>query len=209
MDVDYGPQLNVLTWLLISISGLFLFTRLYLKNCQHRGLWWDDWILLASWVVLTASAGFIAFLVSIDYGKRFIPFRNAARFGLPANILSTLTIIANLWGKTSFAVTLLRLPVRWMRISVWYILTTLTLTLTASVILVWVECGPLKLAGSCVPVDVSIRYNVFSCGKGVPSVNSRQPKLELTLGVFGSILGSFGCRAWGSAMEVPAEPANE
>jgi hypothetical protein len=57
MDVDYGPQLNVLTWLLISISGLFLFTRLYLKNCQHRGLWWDDWILLASWVALATSAG--------------------------------------------------------------------------------------------------------------------------------------------------------
>lgn len=167
MDVDYGPQLNVLTWLLISISGLFLFTRLYLKNCQHRGLWWDDWILLASWVALTASAGLIAFLVSIDYGKRFIPLPNAIKFGLPVNILSTLMIIANLWGKTSFAVTLLRLPVRWMRISVWYILTTLTLTLTASILLVWIECGPLKLAGGCVPIDVSIRYNVFSCGKGV------------------------------------------
>ncbi|KAH6649242.1 hypothetical protein F5144DRAFT_634218 [Chaetomium tenue] len=163
MDVDYGPQLNVLTWLLISISGLFLFTRLYLKNCQHRGLWWDDWILLASWVALTVSAGLIAFLVSIDYGKRFIPLRNAIKFGLPVNILSTLMIIANVWGKTSFAVTLLRLPVRWMRISVWYILTTLTLTLTTSILFVWIECGPLKLAGSCVPIEVSIRYNVFSC----------------------------------------------
>jgi hypothetical protein len=176
MDVDYGPQLNVLTWLLISISGLFLFTRLYLKNCQHRGLWWDDWILLASWVALAASAGSIAFLVSIDYGKRFIPFQNATKFGLPGNILSTLTIVANLWSKTSFAVTLLRLPVRWMRISVWYILTTLTLTLTASVLLVWIECGPFKLAGNCVPMDVSIRYNVFSCGKEVPSVNRADNK---------------------------------
>ncbi|KAK3290822.1 uncharacterized protein B0H64DRAFT_420639 [Chaetomium fimeti] len=162
-NVDYGPQLNVLTWLLISISGLFLFTRLYLKHCQHRGLWWDDWILLASWVALAASASLVAFLVSIDYGKRFIPFHNAIKFGLPVNVLSTLVIIANLWGKTSFAVTLLRLPVRWMRISVWYILTTLTLTLTASVLMVWIECGPFKLAGDCVPVGVSIRYNVFSC----------------------------------------------
>jgi hypothetical protein len=166
-DVDYGPQLNALVWLLTSVSGLFLFTRLYLKNCQNRGLWWDDWILLASWVALTASAAIIAYVISLGYGMRFIPLANLPYFGLPVNILSTLMIITNLWGKTSFGMTLIRIPVRWMRTTVWYILVTLTLTLTASVLLVWVECSPLKLAGRCVPVDVSIRYNVFSCGKGV------------------------------------------
>ncbi|KAG7284578.1 hypothetical protein NEMBOFW57_010956 [Staphylotrichum longicolle] len=132
---DYGPQLNVLIWLLISVSGLFLFTRLYLKNCQNRGLWWDDWILLASWVALTAGGGVIAYVISLGYGKRRIPLSNLPFFGLPVNILSTLMIITNLWGKTSFGVTLLRIPVRWMRICVWCILTTLTLTLTASVLL--------------------------------------------------------------------------
>ncbi|KAK4247457.1 hypothetical protein C7999DRAFT_14520 [Corynascus novoguineensis] len=162
-DVDYGPQLSALTWLLISISGLFLLTRLYLKNCQHRGFWWDDWILLGSWVTLTASACLIAFLVNLGYGKRFIPLPNATHFGLPVNALSTLMIISNLWGKTSFGVTLLRIPVRWMRMGVWFILLTLTLTLTTSVLFVWIECGPFKLVKNCVPINVSIRYNVFSC----------------------------------------------
>ncbi|KAK3897914.1 hypothetical protein C8A05DRAFT_19410 [Staphylotrichum tortipilum] len=162
-DADYGPQLNVLIWLLISVSGLFLFTRLYLKNCQNRGLWWDDWILLASWVALTASGSFVAYVISLGYGKRRIPTSNLRYFGLPVNILSTAMIISNLWGKTSFGVTLLRIPVRWMRVSVWFVLTTLTLILTTSVLLVWIECGTFKLPGRCVPVDVSIRYNVFSC----------------------------------------------
>jgi len=165
-DADYGPQLNVLIWLLISVSGLFLFTRLYLKNCQNRGLWWDDWILLASWVALTASGSLVAYVISLGYGKRRIPTSSLRYFGLPVNILSTLMIISNLWGKTSFGVTLLRIPVRWMRIAVWFVLTTLTLTLTTSVLLVWIECGIFKLPGRCVPVDVSIRYNIFSCGKG-------------------------------------------
>ncbi|KXX73951.1 hypothetical protein MMYC01_208728 [Madurella mycetomatis] len=160
---DYGPQLNAVIWLLISVSAVFLFTRLYLKNCQNRGLWWDDWILLASWLALTAQAGLIAHVVGLGYGKQFIPLQNLPFFGLPVNILSTLLIIANLWGKTSFAVTLLRLPVRWIRICVWCILVSMTVTLTASVILVWVECSPFKLPRKCVPVEVSIKYNVFSC----------------------------------------------
>lgn len=172
-NVDYGPQLNALTWLLISTSGLFLLTRLYLKNCQHRGLWWDDWILLGSWVTLTASACLIAFLVNLGYGKRFIPLPNVRHFGLPVNILSTLMIISNLWGKTSFGVTLLRIPVRWMRMGVLFILLTLTLTLTVSVLFVWIECGPFKLVKNCVPVNVSIRYNVFSCGKRLSSLGTK------------------------------------
>ncbi|KAL1838829.1 hypothetical protein VTJ49DRAFT_2186 [Mycothermus thermophilus] len=161
--VDYGPQLNALNWLLVSLSGLFLFTRLYLKNSQNRGLWWDDWILLASWIALVVSVALVAYLISLGYGKKVIPLANVQRFGLPGNILSSVAIIANLWGKTSFGVTLLRIPVRWMRVSVWYILASLTLTLTTSVLFVWVECGPFKLSESCIPVGVSIRYNVFSC----------------------------------------------
>lgn len=164
-EADYGPQLNAVVWLLISVSAVFLFTRLYLKHCQNRGLWWDDWILLASWTALAAQAGLITHVVSLGYGKQWIPLQNLPFFGLPINILSTLLIIANLWGKTSFAVTLLRLPVRWMRTCVWCILASLTVALTASVVLVWVGCSPFKLLGRCVPVDMSVKYNVFSCGE--------------------------------------------
>jgi hypothetical protein len=167
-NADYGPQLNAVIWLLVSVSGLFLFTRLYLKKCQNRGLWWDDWILLASWIALTIQASLIAYAISLGYGKKFIPFANLPFFGLPVNILSSLLIIANLWGKTSFAVTLLRIPVRRMRICVWCLLISLTVTLTASVICVWVECSPFKLRRNCVPVEESIQYNVFSCGKIIP-----------------------------------------
>ncbi|AEO67440.1 uncharacterized protein THITE_2116320 [Thermothielavioides terrestris NRRL 8126] len=164
---DYGPQLNVLVWLLLSLSGLFLFTRLYLKHSQKRGLWWDDWILLASWLALAAEAGLTAYLVSLGYGRQLIPLKNLARFGLPSNVLSTLLIISNLWGKTSFGMTLLRIPVRRMRVCVWFILTSLTAIFTLSVVLVWVDCLPFRTPKACVPIDVSTRYNVFSCGKGV------------------------------------------
>lgn len=167
---DFGPQLTALEWLLASLSGLFLFTRLYLKTIQKRGLWWDDWILLASWVALTAQASLIAHVVWLGYGKRHIPLANIPRFGFPVNVLSSLLIFANLWGKTSFGVTLLRLPVPWMRVCLWFVMTSLTLTLTASVVLVWITCSPVGKAEGCVPIDASIRYNVFSCGMGLSSL---------------------------------------
>ncbi|KAK4174463.1 hypothetical protein QBC36DRAFT_218389 [Triangularia setosa] len=161
--IDYGSQLNATVWLLISVSAVFLFIRLYLKKCQNRGLWWDDYFLMGSWVLLATQAGLVSHVVGLGYGRQVIPVENFPFFPIPVNILSTLLIIANLWGKTSFALTLLRIPERWMRACVWCILISLTGTLVVSAVMVWISCLDFKLRGRCVPVDVSIRYNIFSC----------------------------------------------
>jgi hypothetical protein len=47
---NQGPGLNATIWTLIAISSIFLALRVYCKFSRHRGLWWDDWILIASWV---------------------------------------------------------------------------------------------------------------------------------------------------------------
>ncbi|KAK3345825.1 hypothetical protein B0T25DRAFT_264654 [Lasiosphaeria hispida] len=161
--IDYGPRINAIVWLLVSVSAIFLFTRLYLKNCQNRGLWWDDWTLLAAWVCQTAQAGLVSYIIMLGYGKVVIPVENAPLLGLPVNLLSTLLITANFLGKASFALTLLRIPAVWMRVIVWYILLTLAATLGLSCALVWIECFEFKRQSSCVTVDVSVKYNMFSC----------------------------------------------
>lgn len=47
---NYGPQINFTIWLLTALSAMFLALRVYCKFLRHRGLWWDDYILIASWV---------------------------------------------------------------------------------------------------------------------------------------------------------------
>jgi len=163
--VDYGPRLNVVIWLMCSLSALFLFTRLYLKNFQNRGLWWDDYALLAAWASQTGQAGLVTYTISLGVGKANIPKENGKLLGLPVNVLSTLLILANLLGKLSFALTLLRMPARWMRIIVCFIIITLTMTLGTSSTLVWLECLEFKRKTNCVPIPTSISYNIFSCGK--------------------------------------------
>ena len=47
---DLGPQLNYTIWLLTMLAAGFLGLRVYCKLIRHRGLWWDDHVLIVSWV---------------------------------------------------------------------------------------------------------------------------------------------------------------
>ena len=47
---DYGPQINLTLWGLSIVAAIWLVVRVYCKYARHRGLWWDDYVLIASWV---------------------------------------------------------------------------------------------------------------------------------------------------------------
>ncbi|KAK0648479.1 hypothetical protein B0T16DRAFT_116090 [Cercophora newfieldiana] len=204
--IDYGPRLNAIMWLMVSVAAIFLFTRLYLKKCQMRGLWWDDYTLLASWVCQTIQAGLVSFSITLGYGKPIpaIPTKDGAKLLLVLNILSTLLIIANFLGKLSFGLTLMRIPAVWMRLSVLFIIITLAATLSMSSVLVWIECLGFRRVANCINDNVSLSYNMFSCGRmtGVPRV-------DVLVLIDNSIFGCHGCGARILAMEVHLESADE
>jgi len=47
---DLGYQIDVVSWTLTAVSGIILALRLWCKWFKHRGLWWDDNLLVVSWV---------------------------------------------------------------------------------------------------------------------------------------------------------------
>jgi hypothetical protein len=47
-----GRRLNIVIWILASISTIFLSLRLYAKVYRNRKFWWDDHFLVASFVSL-------------------------------------------------------------------------------------------------------------------------------------------------------------
>lgn len=51
---NLGPHMNIVVWVLVGLSGLFLGLRIYCKFMKSRGLWWDDYLLIASWVSISA-----------------------------------------------------------------------------------------------------------------------------------------------------------
>lgn len=82
--------------------------------------------------------------------------------------LSSLLILANLWSKTSFGITLLRLPLG--RVRLWLVCALIglgTAFIGASAYTVWIQClvadppwNP-YIGSACLPSSVMIRYSVF------------------------------------------------
>lgn len=45
-----GSKVKAVCWLLVALSTAFLSLRVFCKFKTHRGLWWDDHILIVAWV---------------------------------------------------------------------------------------------------------------------------------------------------------------
>jgi hypothetical protein len=57
-------ELNLGLWLLFSSASIFLFLRVWVKINYRHGLWYDDWILIISWVSTCLHGG------TMSIGKR-------------------------------------------------------------------------------------------------------------------------------------------
>lgn len=82
----------------------------------------------------------------------------------------TFSILAALWSKTSFAVTVLRISDGWTRRFVWFVIVSVNAALGLSIAFTWGQCMPLRkvytpnVAGTCWPKELPIRYNIFTAG---------------------------------------------
>lgn len=171
---DAGPRLVTAIWIMIAVSASFLGLRLYSKFLRHRGLWWDDWILLGSWLCITAESGLLTYATTLGYGRHIydLPFDLGVinKTILTINVAGTLSLTAATWSKTSFGLTLLRLTEGWVRGVVWFIIVTINVAMGLSALFAWVRCSPVKKswspfdAGTCWEASVIVNYNIFSAG---------------------------------------------
>jgi len=186
---NYGPQLNALAAVLVVLSGAFLLVRVLLKRRQRCRLWWDDYVLILAWVRLccprsgcsggrdlTGQVTFLAValttfvLVSFGVGKHVweLSIEDIFKLAPLGNINAFLTILGSAWSKTSFALTLLRLPIGNLRYFVWFIIVSMNLLLYISAASLWFGCRPpapgQPAATNCLPVDLVLWYGVIAGG---------------------------------------------
>ncbi|KAJ9136866.1 Integral membrane protein [Pleurostoma richardsiae] len=167
---NYGPQLNFTIWLLTALSALFLGLRVYCKFFRHRGLWWDDYVLIASWVTLAAGVSLQSVCVSYGFGKHIwdIDHTKILPFLVVSTIAGFLLILSAVWSKTSFAITLLRISDGWIKRFVWFVIITINIALGVSALFQFIQCWPVEkqwyphVKGTCWPKRFLVRYNIFT-----------------------------------------------
>lgn len=169
---DAGPHLVRTIWVLIGISLLFLLLRLYAKFFRHRGLWWDDHILIGAWLCIATESALLTYATTLGYGKHIydVPFDipTIEKTILAISVGGTLSITAAIWSKTSFALTLLRLTDGWLKKFIWFCIITTNIGMGLSALFVWIQCKPIQKAwhpfmeGTCWPPEVIVKYNIFS-----------------------------------------------
>ncbi|KAH8708355.1 hypothetical protein GQ44DRAFT_743198 [Phaeosphaeriaceae sp. PMI808] len=167
---DLGPKTNLVVWFMVAISLVFILIRVFCRYRLRVGLGWDDWVLIASWIMLSISASLTSWIITLGYGKHIkaIDPSVLSVIGLGGYLSGAPAVFAIIWSKTSFAITLLRIVEGRMKYFVWFILISMNLFMTMSVINIWVSCHPVEkvynpsVPGSCWPVSVIIDYATFS-----------------------------------------------
>ncbi|KAK3395248.1 hypothetical protein B0H63DRAFT_387575 [Podospora didyma] len=166
---DFSVLLNTTIWILAGVSGLFLGLRLWAKTHRGKKLWWDDYFLTASWVALLLGCALQSADVRIaQFGK------TQGLDSIQARLISTTAgfflILATLWSKTSFTLTLLRITQSgcWLHRAVWAVAISINLAIGLSLLIQWFWCWPSEkiwnrdVKGQCLPRRVVHGYNIFA-----------------------------------------------
>ncbi len=85
-------------------------------------------------------------------------------------VAATLSIVASIWSKTSFALTILRLTDGWLKGVVWFLIGSVNVAMGVTALLNWIHCTPVQRVwefqaeGTCWPFEIVQYYDVFSAG---------------------------------------------
>ncbi|KAI1880957.1 hypothetical protein JX265_001197 [Neoarthrinium moseri] len=167
---DYGPQVILTVWVLSSMAFAWLALRIYCKFLRSRRLWWDDYVLIVSWVVLLGGNISITFAVGLGFGKHTYDI-NLFKFSpmlFVSNCGGSFLIVAAALSKTAFAITLLRISSGWQKSFVWFIIASINAVFGVSLLLTWIRCSPVEkawlvwLQGTCWPYQITVNYNTFT-----------------------------------------------
>ncbi|KAK4187927.1 hypothetical protein QBC35DRAFT_383787 [Podospora australis] len=167
---DAAPKLIGVVWTLVSISLLFLGLRLYCRMLKRQALWWDDLFLIGAMACMISECCLMTYMTTLGYGLHIwdFPMENMMKLLLPMNISGTLSVVASVWSKTSFGITLLHLTNGWMKKVTWFCIISMNISMGLSAMFPWVSCTPINkvwdmfVEGTCWAPTVLTNYNTFS-----------------------------------------------
>ncbi|OLN88281.1 hypothetical protein CCHL11_00260 [Colletotrichum chlorophyti] len=166
-----GPLIEGVTWFLCFFCGAFLALRLYAKLSRGQRLWWDDYVLIFSWICLFVESVITQMGINLGFGRHYYditPPSNLMTIATYTSIGASISCFASTGSKVGFGVTLLRLTTDWYRGFVWFAIVTLTAVMLPSATLTWLKCTPVQknfnrqIEGTCWDESVTLNYGIFN-----------------------------------------------
>ncbi|KAF2822171.1 hypothetical protein CC86DRAFT_410555 [Ophiobolus disseminans] len=133
--VDPSLQLNAGLWTLFAGASVFLGMRVWIKITRRHGLWWDDYILLITWLILAINNS----LISVEFATGYVTDTWDDRMHILINVTSCGTLVGQALSKTAFAVTLLKLTKGWYRYILWFCIGSMNLYMVVKVFFQWAK----------------------------------------------------------------------
>jgi hypothetical protein len=137
--VNPFTELNVGLWSLFTGASVFLALRIWVKLSWGHRLWYDDYILIVSWMVLLANNSIIIHEFATGYVLEDSTKKWDDRMHILINISSCGTLIGQAWTKSAFGVTLLRIADRRQAYFLWFCIITMNLWMVAKVVFQWAK----------------------------------------------------------------------
>ncbi|KAK3317516.1 hypothetical protein B0T19DRAFT_405206 [Cercophora scortea] len=144
---NQGAQTAAVIWSLVALATTFMVLRIYCKIWRLGRLWWDDWVLVISWMCFVVDAAMSQIVVDLGFGMYpcDIDPRNFRAIAIEGqNVGASVGILAVVWSKTSFAITLLRLTEGKLKAFVWFVIAAMNVVMILEAIIVWVQCTPVS-----------------------------------------------------------------
>ncbi|KLU89502.1 hypothetical protein MAPG_08473 [Magnaporthiopsis poae ATCC 64411] len=168
---DKGGEVKATVWILLAVTTVFFALRIYCRILKSRRLLWEDWVLFLSYLCLLFNAIMVQIQTGMGYGKHFydIAIENSNTMALYGLIAISVVVMGQVWSKTSFAMTLLRITGPKTKIFVWFLIITINVFMTLGAIFFWVQCTPfskawtpLMVGGQCWDPEINISYGIFA-----------------------------------------------
>ncbi|KAJ5718176.1 hypothetical protein N7488_003822 [Penicillium malachiteum] len=170
------PVVQGMMWVMAMVPLIFVGMRLYVRIFLKHVFGWDDFIIIIATGFLIAYAAVCQAATTVGLGRHltFVEENpdNLISVALLCDIGEALAILACTLGKTSFAVTLLRIVVkRWMIIVLWFVIVTMNLVNVLTALFVFVQCKDPRhlwnpaIPSKCWPSHVFTDYSLFVGGK--------------------------------------------
>ncbi|KAI6778193.1 uncharacterized protein J7T54_000002 [Emericellopsis cladophorae] len=143
---DNGPTVSAAVWSVFAVATAFLGLRVFCKLRSHHGLWWDDHVLIASWVFFLAAAIQLSVNIAHGFGRPGINIdpANSYQVGLGGMVVGTLVLIAPALSKTSFLLTVGKISGSKLKKALWFIAVSMNALQVVALVIQFAQCSPLE-----------------------------------------------------------------